>query len=241
MSADTGRGSLRNYLDAAIDGIAKSTPQGTIGIVQLSLGPITSGNEYDPTSHSLETRDNLVLVAASGNSNRPNPSTNIAGRSYVVSVAAAETAQTRASFTNFARETTVAQYGVDIPVGGPNHQYTKMSGTSYSAPLTAALLVAFAAYLREEGKDVSSASKLIDFAECVWSYDTSVNVMPSLDAMTRDEALDVLQSIGLTVDEKTPVDAIREVLQKIGYERIDRPLATYGTSDTRKTCRERYY
>lgn len=129
---ETGAGSTY----AVALGIIWATDQGA-KVINMSLGNYaTSGFLHDAIKYAYD-RD-VVLIAASGNDNTDRPSYP-AYYPEVFAVAASDSNNNRAPFSNFGPYIDVAAPGVNIASTYPKNQYVSLSGTSMASPHVAAL------------------------------------------------------------------------------------------------------
>jgi thermitase len=130
---DTGSG----LVSTAAQGIVWATDNGA-RVINLSLGHDSVCSQTAQLAVDYAWARNVVVVAAAGNSNLP-ASGQPANCANVISVAATDQADNRASFSNFGQNVDVAAPGVGILstnyVGG----YQPISGTSQAAPHVAGL------------------------------------------------------------------------------------------------------
>ncbi|MEM7035838.1 MAG: S8 family serine peptidase, partial [Bacteroidota bacterium] len=125
-------------LPAAYDGVTyaiAAQPE----IMSLSWG----GPAYSATNQiliDLAYANNIVVVAAAGNSNVNTPMYP-ASYNHVISVAATDASDVKASFSNFGPTIDVSAPGVAIlsTLAGSNSSYGNLSGTSMACPLVAGL------------------------------------------------------------------------------------------------------
>lgn len=119
-------------------------------VINLSLG------NYQPSElmeHAVQYayKNNVVLIAASGNDNSTHPSYP-ACYPEVLAVSAIDYDGKRASFSNYGDYVDVAAPGVQIPSTYFNQQYAALSGTSMASPHVAGL----AGLIRSANPDLSN-------------------------------------------------------------------------------------
>ncbi|NMD69871.1 peptidase S8 [Bacillus sp. DNRA2] len=119
-------------------------------VINLSLG------NYQPSElmqHAVQYayKNNVVLIAASGNDNSTHPSYP-ACYPEVLAVSAIDFDGKRASFSNYGDYVDVAAPGVQIPSTYFNQQYAALSGTSMASPHVAGL----AGLIRSANPDLSN-------------------------------------------------------------------------------------
>ncbi|MBC8079323.1 MAG: peptidase S8 [Gorillibacterium sp.] len=119
-----------------VQGILYAADQGA-RVINMSFGAgAYSSVEADACAYAL--KKGCVLVAAAGNSGsskRFYP----AGYSGVISVAATDVNNNKASFSNYGKWVTVAAPGVNILSTYPDSTYSSLSGTSMAAPFVSGL------------------------------------------------------------------------------------------------------
>lgn len=122
------------YYSWIANGIVWATDQGA-KVINLSLGgPSSSQAMQDAVNYAWSK--GVVVVAASGNSNTSSP--NYPGYySNVIAVAATDSNDARASFSNYGSWVDVAAPGVAIYSTYKGNTYASMSGTSMATPFTA--------------------------------------------------------------------------------------------------------
>lgn len=108
-------------------------------VISLSWG----GPVYSATNQALfdlAYTNNITVIAAAGNSNTNSPMYP-ASYNHVISVAASDQNDVKASFSNYGPNIDVTAPGVDIlsTLAGSNSSYGNLSGTSMACPLTAGL------------------------------------------------------------------------------------------------------
>lgn len=108
-------------------------------VISLSWG----GPAYSATNQTLldlAYANNITVIAAAGNSNSSSPMYP-ASYNHVISVAASDPTDLKASFSNYGPTIDVTAPGVNIlsTLAGSNSSYGNLSGTSMACPLTAGL------------------------------------------------------------------------------------------------------
>lgn len=126
-----------------------------VNIVNFSLGfPCPTDSEYEIINSAIENAINCgcLIVASSGNNN-----VDIDYYSYfpasvdsVITVAASNIYNTPTSWSSRGDSVNVMAPGDNIPVAAPNDKYKLTSGTSFSSPLTAAVLALLKTLYPEE-------------------------------------------------------------------------------------------
>lgn len=117
-------------------GIIWATDHGA-KVINLSLGNYADAEFLHDAIRYAFDRD-VLLVAASGNDNTERPGFP-AAYPEVFAVAATDSRQQRASFSNYGDYIDVAAPGVTIASTFPHNQYAALSGTSMASPHVAAL------------------------------------------------------------------------------------------------------
>lgn len=136
-------------LTGAWAGIDYTIACGYVDVVNMSWG----GGSYSQTYQNLITagyNQGITFVAAAGNSNTSAPMFP-AAYNHVISVAATNQTDTRASFSNYGNAIDVAAPGVSIlstvaGAGGVNDEYGYKQGTSMASPLVAGLCALMKCY-----------------------------------------------------------------------------------------------
>ncbi|MGB3633927.1 MAG: S8 family peptidase [Rubrobacteraceae bacterium] len=112
-------------------------------VINLSLGAVGADSAVLKEAVNYATSKDIVVVAAAGNQGINRPSYPAAYEN-VISVAATNRNDRRASFSNYGRTIDVAAPGVDIlttdrrsRAGFSRGNYTVIDGTSFSSPFTA--------------------------------------------------------------------------------------------------------
>jgi len=129
---ETGSGSTY----AVAQGIIWATDHGA-KVINMSLGNYaTSSFLHDAIKYAYDK--DVVLIAASGNDNTDRPSYP-AYYPEVFAVAASDSNNNRASFSNYGDYIDVTAPGVNIASTYPKNQYVALSGTSMATPHVSAL------------------------------------------------------------------------------------------------------
>lgn len=125
-------------LPAAYDGVIYAISV-LPDVISLSWGGAGSSTT-NQTLMDLAYANDIVVVAAAGNSNVVTPMYP-ASYNHVISVAATDQSDVRASFSNFGPTIDIAAPGVGIlsTLAGSNADYGNLSGTSMACPLVAGL------------------------------------------------------------------------------------------------------
>ncbi|SEF50490.1 S8 family peptidase [Paenibacillus sp. UNC499MF] len=121
---------------AVAQGIIWATDHGA-KVINLSLGNYASSDFLHDAIKYAYDRD-VVLIAASGNDNTERPGYP-AAYPEVFAVAATDSGNERASFSNYGDYIDVAAPGVSIASTYPQNQYAALSGTSMACPHVTAL------------------------------------------------------------------------------------------------------
>lgn len=126
------------YLTNPYDGVIYAIAAGA-NVISMSWG----GSTPSATNQSimdLAYSNDILCVAAAGNSNTSAPMYP-ASYNHVLSVAATDINDTKASFSNYGTQIDVSAPGVDIysTLAGSSSSYGIMSGTSMACPLVAGL------------------------------------------------------------------------------------------------------
>ncbi|MFC9776745.1 S8 family peptidase [Paenibacillus chitinolyticus] len=121
---------------AVAQGIIWATDHGA-KVINLSLGNYASSDFLHDAIKYAYDRD-VVLIAASGNDNTERPGYP-AAYPEVFAVAATDSSNGRASFSNYGDYIDVAAPGVSIASTYPQNQYAALSGTSMACPHVTAL------------------------------------------------------------------------------------------------------
>ncbi len=113
-------------------------------IINMSFGGPTASEQMQAALTLAEAND-ILVTAAAGNYGLDSDTTPIYPASYalsnIISVAALDTDDTLASFSNYGKtRVDIAAPGVNILSTLPGNNYGLVSGTSFSAPMVAALL-----------------------------------------------------------------------------------------------------
>ena len=102
-------------------------------VVNVSYSGQESSEMGDAGKYAMSK--GTVMVMAAGNSSQDISS--IPAYPYFLRVAATDADNSLASFSNYGKAVDLAAPGVDILTTSPGNRYTYISGTSFSAPLTA--------------------------------------------------------------------------------------------------------
>jgi len=116
-------------------------------IISASWGAEVSADQAQPITEAIaRARDaGIAFVAAAGNSSKDNDTANFfptnADVSNVISVAASDQSDNKASFSNYGEHSVdIAAPGVDIMSTTPKNKYQNLSGTSMAAPFVSGAL-----------------------------------------------------------------------------------------------------
>ena len=136
-----------------------------VDLINMSLGGTSySGIEQTVINEAYDA--GIMVIAASGNDGR-NSIHYPAAYEHVISVAATDQNNNRASFSNYGATVDLAAPGVDIPSTGNDNSYQSLSGTSVACPIVtgeAAVLLSagLPALEGKSGKDkVDALEKLL--------------------------------------------------------------------------------
>lgn len=131
-------------LDASGSGSTYAVAQGIIWaadngakVINMSLGNYADAQFLHDAIKYAYDKD-VVLIAASGNDNTERPGFP-AAYPEVFAVAATDSKNNKASFSNYGDYIDVAAPGVGIPSTYPHNQYAALSGTSMASPHVSAL------------------------------------------------------------------------------------------------------
>jgi subtilisin family serine protease len=105
-------------------------------VVNMSFGMSQSSGSIK-AAINFATNNGVTLVASAGNMNTPTPQFP-ASAGGVIGVAAVNSQDVRASFSNYGTAVYVDAPGVNIISAYPGARYAMVSGTSFSAPMVAA-------------------------------------------------------------------------------------------------------
>jgi thermitase len=128
MGLKNGRGPLSVLLVC----IRKAVDMG-VKVINNSWGPGNRNPDTDLVLRYAYLHD-VTVVFAAGNNGRVLRADEIATNPYVISVAAVDNNDRRASYSNFGNEVTVSAPGSSIISTVPNNNYGWKSGTSMAAP-----------------------------------------------------------------------------------------------------------
>jgi thermitase len=194
-----GSGSDSNIVNGLIWAVSKEAD-----VINMSFGGYTDSMAIRNAISYAATSD-AVLVAASGNENTSTPSYP-AAYDHVLSVAATDSDDRKASYSNFGSSVDVSAPGGDNGPGAAyylhwilstykfvstDHDYTWLEGTSMAAPFVSGL----AALVRAKFPGLSSeavAHKISDYADNIDAYNTGyagrlgsgrINVLASLGGL----------------------------------------------------------
>lgn len=104
-------------------------------VINMSFGTLTNSNAIK-SSITYAQGLNITLVASAGNNNTTSPQYP-AAYSGVLTTAATNINDQKASFSNYGSAVVVDAPGVDVILPYPGGMYTVVSGTSFSAPAVA--------------------------------------------------------------------------------------------------------
>lgn len=159
-----GDGSVATILEAIVD-VCHEAPVSHRGIINLSLaahlGNATLRNELEQVMNSQISQCGLVFVAAAGNEEQDACTYWPAYTQHVLAVAATDSLDRLAPFSNFGACVNIAAPGVGIIGAGAasNDAFVELSGTSQAAPLfSGALAVYWQARAQIFGPDAGYAA-----------------------------------------------------------------------------------
>jgi hypothetical protein len=127
-----------NSILYGFEGILYAADNGA-DIINCSWGSLSSRSDYEQYVVDQVHAMGAVVVAAAGNDNSVEPHYPSAYR-YVLSVAATDNSDQRASFSNYGSTVDVTAPGVYILSTITNDTYGNISGSSMSSPITAGVL-----------------------------------------------------------------------------------------------------
>ncbi|MEM7571612.1 MAG: S8 family serine peptidase [Bacteroidota bacterium] len=131
----TQQGIIQGMLEAADNGA---------DVISMSLGGRSAASKRRSYNQAVSyaRRNNCIIVAAAGNSNRPAADHLPAGAAGLITVAAVDRELQRATFSNTLQniERPICAPGVNIYSTFPRGQYKQFSGTSMACPLVAGLI-----------------------------------------------------------------------------------------------------
>lgn len=119
-------------------GITWTTDQG-VKVINMSLGTPGACNQSVQTAINYAWGKGAVPVVSAGNESSNQPQSP-ASCTNVISVAATDANDKKASFSNYGNWVTVTAPGVNIYATFPGSTYKNLSGTSMSAPVTSAVV-----------------------------------------------------------------------------------------------------
>eukprot|EP01134_Creolimax_fragrantissima_P003662 CFRG3662T1 len=137
-----GIGSSRFTMDAlqlVVDQIM-SKDDGRQNVINMSLGGPKS-KILNNFVNSIVTQFGVHIVVAAGNENRDACTRSPASAELAITVGASTSTDTRASFSNFGSCVDIFAPGQNILTIAPNGARIRGSGTSYSAPMVAGIIV----------------------------------------------------------------------------------------------------
>ncbi|MBS1706712.1 MAG: peptidase S8 [Armatimonadetes bacterium] len=154
------------YVSRVAEGIYWATDNGA-NIISISLGGVSASNTLeDAVNYAYQ--HNVLVVAAAGNDGSTSPSYPAAFE-HVVSVAACDQNDQRASFSNYGSWVSCAAPGTNILSTWPGNRYVRASGTSMAAPVVSG--IAALAWSAMPGATVDQIrSRILDTAVSVNGY-----------------------------------------------------------------------
>lgn len=144
-----GSGSYSNIIKAIEWITNRSATSGKISIVNMSLG--------GPSSSALDTaitnsfNSGVYYVVAAGNSNLDSCNYSPARVPSVITVAASDINDNKASFSNYGRCVDVYSPGVNLLAAWPNNNIARLSGTSMASPVATGILANYLSRLGRAG------------------------------------------------------------------------------------------
>ena len=123
------------YFSAIASGVTYAADNGA-RVVNVSIDGAYGSSSIQSAGNYLKSKGGLLVVGA-GNSNVDNGSL---ATSSMIPVAATDSNDLKASFSNFGKYVAVAAPGVGIWTTSLDGTYRSASGTSYSAPVTAGVV-----------------------------------------------------------------------------------------------------
>lgn len=146
-------------LDAVAEGIIDAADNGS-EVISLSLGAPTGAQTLEEAVQYAADKGSVV-VAAAGNSGLPTPSYP-AYYSDAIAVAATDSNDSKASFSNYGNWVDIAAPGVDILSTYPGGDYQSLSGTSMATPHVAGLAGLLASQERSASEVRSAIEQTAD-------------------------------------------------------------------------------
>lgn len=144
-----GSGSYSGIIQAIEWITNRAATSGKISVVNMSLG--------GPRSTALDTaitnsfNSGVYYVVAAGNSNANACNYSPARVTSIITVAASDRLDTKASFSNFGSCVDVYAPGVNLLAAWPNNAYATLSGTSMASPVTTGVLSNYLSRLGRSG------------------------------------------------------------------------------------------
>jgi subtilisin family serine protease len=136
-------------------------------VINMSFGTLTDSAVLREAIEAARNQ-NIVLVASAGNNNVSSPQYP-ASYEGVIGVAATDLMDVKASFSNYGRMVFVTAPGTNIISAYPGGEYYTVSGTSFSAPITAGT-AALTRSLRVSGVPRSIAAGAVNIDLKNWRY-----------------------------------------------------------------------
>lgn len=134
-SADNQKTTNGSVYDA-YSGMLYAANQGDVKIINCSFGGSGRSQIIQDIINYIVLDRNCLIVAAAGNSGNNKPSYP-AAYDNVLSVAATDSKDAKASFSNFGTTVDIAAPGVGILTTDFDNTYNSVDGTSFSSPITA--------------------------------------------------------------------------------------------------------
>ena len=195
---------MHGPISGIIDGIAWATQSGA-NVINMSLGVAADPAELKPLEDAVNdaTNQGVVVVAIAGNCGDNNYQANHCsqqnqvmypgGYGSVISVAATDNKDGKASFSSFGSTVDVAAPGFEILSSSPGGAYQKHSGTSQASPHVAGL----AGLLFSQGKSASQVRSIIQ---------NSADKINGTGNFWQYGRINAASAVGSTTSEPNPTD-----------------------------------
>lgn len=144
-----GSGSYSGIIQAIEWITNRAATSGKISIVNMSLGG--PGSTALDTAITNSFNSGVYYVVAAGNSNANACNYSPSRVPSVVTVAASNNLDTKASFSNYGKCIDVYSPGVNLLAAWPNNAYATLSGTSMASPVVAGVLANYLSRLGRSG------------------------------------------------------------------------------------------
>jgi len=156
----SGSGSYSGIISSIEWIINRSKTTGKVSIINMSLG--------GPTSAALDTAmksafaNGVYMVVAAGNSNKDACSYSPSRVPEAITVAASQSDDSKASFSNYGKCVDVYAPGVNIFAAWPGNQYATLSGTSMASPVACGILTVYLSMYGRNGYNMFFANMTIN-------------------------------------------------------------------------------